>query len=121
MTLIFRFTIIAFCVFFAIYAVRLIASGRLQLKYSLLWFVFVVFTLVCAIYPEPIFALSSFLGFQKASNFVLFIGLLFTLAIVLSLTLVVSKQTRYITDLVQENSILRHEIESIVNADEEKR
>ena len=121
MTLVLRITVAIMCVLFAAYAVRLIVSGRLLLSYALLWFVLVVIALVSAIFPGPMFAISSALGFQTASNFVLFVGLLLTLAITLSLTVAVSGLSRYVTRLVQENALLRNKVDSLCGASEQSR
>ena len=113
MSIMLRVTVVVLCLLFFAGVTKLISKGKLQLKYSLIWFLFGIVTIVGAVFPEPLFMLGRFLGFRTASNFLLLVGLLFAFAIALSLTSTVSRQSRYITNLVQENSLLRHRVEKL--------
>ena len=83
---------IILCVAFFAYVVHLVARERLLLKYSLLWMALTVVIVLCALFPQPLYSISSFLGFETPSNFIFFIGLFFLLAISLSLSSIASKQ-----------------------------
>lgn len=100
-------------ILFTVYAVSLISMKRLQLKYALLWFALALVAFLSAAFPGPLFALSSAVGFENPSNFIFFAGFAFTLLILMSLTVVLSKQMRYIASLVQENALLRNRIEHL--------
>ena len=93
---------IVLCVAFFAYVVHLVARERLLLKYSLLW----IAILLCALFPQPLYSISSLLGFETPSNFIFFIGLFFLLAISLSLSSIASKQAIMIKNLVQEQALL---------------
>ena len=84
--------IIAAIAFFA-YVISLVAKNRMLLKYSLLWMLLTVIAAICAIFPTPIYRLSTLLGFETPSNFIFFMGLLLLMAICLSLSVIVSGQT----------------------------
>ena len=90
------------------YIVVLVSRKRLMLKYSLLWLALSVAVSLCAAFPEPIFSLASFLGFETPSNFIFVIAIFFLFAISLSLSIIVSTQTYYINALMQELALLRH-------------
>lgn len=62
--------------------------------------------LLCALFPQPLYSISSLLGFETPSNFIFFIGLFFLLAISLSLSSIASKQAIMIKNLVQEQALL---------------
>lgn len=87
-----------------------VAKGRLLLRYSLLWLALGILAIFFAVFPLPLFQLAYFLGFNVASNFVLFVGLFFVLAICLSLSVITSKQQMKIKDLAQKTAILENEI-----------
>ncbi len=101
--------VIIFSVAFMVGVCWQIAKGRLLLRYSLLWLFLGLAALICAIFPEPVFWLAYALGFNVASNFVLFIAIFFLLAICLSLSVIVSKQQMKLKDLVQRLAIMEEE------------
>ena len=89
---------IILCVAFFAYVVHLVARERLLLKYSLLWMALTVVIVLCALFPQPLYSISSFLGFETPSNFIFFIGLFFLLAISLSLRQPAPKHAHMITN-----------------------
>lgn len=103
--------IIAAIAFFA-YVISLVAKNRMLLKYSLLWMLLTIFAAICAIFPAPIYHLSTLLGFETPSNFIFFMGLLLLMAICLSLSVIVSGQAIKIKNLVQEQALLQKRLEN---------
>ena len=104
-----QISVAVFCVVLVAYVLRLVAKEQLLLKYSLLWVVLAFVLLLCAIFPDAIFRLSSLLGFVTASNFVFFAGLFCLMAIALSLSVIVSKQTLKIKNLTQRIALIEYE------------
>lgn len=88
--------------------IRLVSRKKLLLKYSLLWMVLALLMMVSALFPEPIFVLSKTLGIEVASNFIFIVAIILLLAICLSLSIVVSKQTAYTKTLIQEIAIIKN-------------
>jgi hypothetical protein len=105
-----RIFVVVAALVFMLGAVKQIRNGRLLLKYALLWFVLALLAVVGALWPRGLYVVSDALGFKMLSNFVLFVGMLFLLAICLSLSLIVSKQAVKIKTLVQELAILEHRV-----------
>lgn len=99
------FTILV-SVVFLVFVILMLRRGRYLLKYSLLWFVLGLAGLVCAFFPELVYALSDVLGFETPSNFLLFAADFFLIAFCLSLCGVVSRQSLKIKRLVQHVSLL---------------
>lgn len=83
-----------------------VSRNRLLLKYSLLWIALALTMLVCSFSPNPIFTISSYIGFENPSNFIFVVALFFLLSICLSLSIIVSKQEMKIKDLIQEQALL---------------
>lgn len=91
---------------FAIAVCIQVSRGRLLLRYSLIWLIAAVITALAAIFPLPIFALSSALGFTIPLNFILFVAVFFLLVICLSLSVIVSRQQIKIKNLAQRIALL---------------
>lgn len=97
---------VAFC----IYVLRLVARGRLLLKYSLLWLLLCLALLLCAVFPGIVYAISNFFGVLAPSNFVFLVSIAILFAIALSLSVIVSKQVNSIKNLTQRVAILEKEL-----------
>lgn len=95
------------------YVIRLVVKKRLRLKYSLLWLALSLVALLCAIFPEPIFALARLLGFVVPSNLVFFLAIFFLLVLCLSLTVIVSWQARDIRQIIQEIAVINNQLENL--------
>lgn len=108
-----RLTIIVVCLFFMLLIFRQVNSGRLLLRYSLLWLLLALVALLMAIFPEPVFSLAAFLGFNTPSNFVFFAALFFNIIISLSLSVVISRQSSKLKTAIQSIAILEHELEEV--------
>ena len=106
-----QITLAILSILFTVFVVILISRGRLQLKYSLLWLLLCLVMIVVSIWPAPVYRLSSLLGFITPSNFMIVVGMLLMLAILLSLTVIVSWQSGYIRSLVQEVALLKKNLE----------
>lgn len=102
--------VILFAVAFMVGVCMQVAKGRLLLRYSLLWLAMGFFAIIFAIFPRPLFNLAYFLGFNVASNFVLFVAIFFILAVCLSLSVIASKQQMKIKNLVQKTALLEHQV-----------
>lgn len=111
MTLPMMILAIAFCVAFLYAVLRLVARGRLLLRYSLLWFFLGIVMLLCVLFPNAVFALSSLVGFVTPANFMLLVGLLMVLAIALSMSVALSRQNTMIKNLTQKVALLEKDIE----------
>lgn len=98
-------TIIA-CLAFAGFVCIQVARRKLLLRYSLLWLTLALVVLLGAIFPNIVTFLADLFGFDVPSNFIFFFGLFFLLSICLSLSVVVSKQSMKIKNLVQKLALL---------------
>ena len=93
---------------FASVIVRLVKRKQLTMKYSFLWIILLFVILLCAILPIIPYRISDILGFEAPANFIFLVAIFFLLAIALSLSIIVSKQQRKITTLIQEVAILEN-------------
>lgn len=105
-----QLAIVIACLLLAIYVIRLILKDKLQLRYSLLWLALVAVLLICGLFPQPLYSISSLFGFATSSNFIFVVGFLFLILILLSLSSIVSKQAIAIKNLTQKIALLDKEI-----------
>lgn len=103
-----RIALIATSLAFASVIVRLVKRKQLTMKYSFLWIILLFVVLLCAILPIIPYRISDILGFETPANFIFLVAIFFLLAIALSLSIIVSKQQRKITTLIQEVAILEN-------------
>ena len=104
-----RIILAVFAVLFLAYVLRLVARGKLLLKYSLLWLILGIAMLLCAAFPGVVIAISKLSGFITSSNFVFLIAIGILLAISLSLSVVVSRQLLSIKNLTHRLALLEKE------------
>lgn len=101
--------VVAVCLVFLVVVVKQVKTGRLLLRYSLLWFFLALVVMLAALFPNGVYVLSDLLGFGTPSNFILFVAVFFLLAVCLSLSMIVSKQSLKIKGLIQALAILENE------------
>ncbi len=105
MTVSLRITIFAAALLFTVVVLRSLKKKRIGTKLSLLWIVLGLLLMAASIFSPVVVYISQLLGFEKASNMVFFLGVLFLLLICLYMSNVISKQQRTITVLIQEISL----------------
>lgn len=97
---------ILFLLFLVTYYVR---KNKISIKYSIVWYLSLLVLALFTIFPWLLGFVTKLVGIQLSSNFIFafMIGILFFLT--LSLTIIVSEQSRKITLLIEEISILKEE------------
>lgn len=93
-----------------IYIVNLIRKNRLELKYALSWLIVAVFVLIIDCFPSLMDRLSDLLGIYSPVNTMFFIGFLFSLLIILTLTVAVSIAAGSVKRLNQKIALLEKRI-----------
>lgn len=106
MALVLRCFIILACLCFFIFIFSMVRKERFLLKYTLVWLFAALIALIVAVDPQIAYVAARTLGFETPSNFVFFLALIFLIAICLSLSAIVSKQTLRIKELVQKIALL---------------
>lgn len=76
--------------------------------------------ILVAIFPQPVFVIARLLGFGVSSNFIFFVALFFLLAITLSLSVIVSKQSLRLKNAVQNLALLEKRLEESDIPNQEK-
>ncbi len=82
----------------------------LNLKYTLLWLLSGVAMGILVIFPEVLLKISQLVGIQTPMYALLVFAIAFVIAILMSITSIVSRQNRKIRTLIQENALLEKRI-----------
>lgn len=88
-------------------------KGRMNLKYSLMWFLAGLVLLICAMFPQLVGWITGLLGIYSEVNGVFFIGVCFILLIILSLTSIASGLSERIRTLVQTQAMLEKRVREL--------
>ena len=98
---------------FMLVIVNYLRKGTLTFQYSLIWFVLAFALVVCILFPHILISLSHLVGVEVASNFVFLVEGIFVLVLLISLTLIVSKQRKQIVRLTQRMAIIEKRLRAL--------
>lgn len=93
--------------------IRLIIKESLQLKYSLVWIIIGFGLITIAIFPKMMVVLAKVIGIIEPVNALFFIGLIFELMIIFSLTIALSRNSNRVKILVEEVALLENKIRKL--------
>ena len=98
---------------------RLVVKKRLEMKYALVWYGsgFILLIFVC--FPKFMSYLTDLLGIELPVNMVFFMGFILVLAIVMTLTIAISRASEKAKTLAQMVALLEERIERIEKEKEE--
>lgn len=108
-------------ILFCIFILAVTKKKKLSFKYTLVWLIFGVMTLICAIFPSMVTGLSQILHIEEPTNalFLIYIFLLIVIAFYISTSF--SKLYEKVTGLIQENALLSYKIEQLEKEKKEKK
>lgn len=108
-------------VFTLIALINLVCRDKLQLKYALLWFVLGIGVGVFACFPDLTAFLADLMGIYTPVNMLFFSGFCFSLAIIFSLSVAVSRLSDRVKKLAQEIALLKGERTDNMDSSVERR
>lgn len=96
-----------FCILlFLISIIMLLKNKKINLKYSLLWLFSVTAMLLVTVFPEIVYFISKLVGIKEPVNLVFVFAGMFSILIILSLTVIVSQLNNKITQLTQSIALI---------------
>ena len=99
--------IVGICLFLALTViVYMIKKRSLDLKYALSWLLALVFVLVLDLFPVLLTKLSMALGVWAPVNMIFFLGFCFSLLIIFTLTVMLSRMAERVRKLAQAVAML---------------
>ena len=100
---------ILFCIFILVVT----RKKKLSFKYTLLWLIFGVITLLLAIAPAIVINFSNLIHIAEPTNALFLIYIFLIIVIIFYISIAFSKLFEKVTKLIQENAILRYKIENL--------
>ena len=100
-----------------IYVINKVRTGKVDLRYVLIWLFLGIVFLAFNFIPQLQIVISRAMGIASPENMLVFMSIGFILVLLFNMTVIVSKQTKRIERLIQENAILGGEIEEMKKMD----
>ena len=97
-------------IIFFIYVLGLIVKEKLKIKYFVLWLGYSLVLILVSFNVNFIEFISNELNIYYAPSTIFLIGLIFLMVYILHLSIVITKQDKYIVNLVQEVSLLKQRV-----------
>ncbi len=119
MNIVLRIFFIVLTLLFLLYIIHLLSKKKLDLKYSLVWLAAGVGMLILAIFPDLVTILGSLVGIATPVSTVFVFAGIFMLAIILTLTVIVSHMNNRIYRLTQMQATLEKRVRELENKDKE--
>lgn len=101
MSLKLQIIVIILVLIFLIFLFHLIKKNKLELRYALVWIFMGVGILTLAVFPSLMEVIAFEFGIENPINMLFFLGFCFSLVIIFSLTMVISKQVNKIEKMAQ--------------------
>lgn len=89
--------------------IRQVKRKKLDLKYTLSWLLLVIVLIILTCFPKLLTILAEFLGITSPINMIFFCGFCFSLVIIYTLTIAISKMADNIRCLAQKIALLEKE------------
>lgn len=86
--------------------IRQIKRKKLELKYTLSWFALIIALIILTCFPKLLIIIADFLGITTPINMIFFCGFCFSLVIIYTLTVAISKMEDHIRSLTQKIALL---------------
>lgn len=113
--------IIGICLVIGLIAIiNMIRRRRLELKYALSWLIAIVFVLVLDCFPSLLTQISRMLGIWAPVNMIFFLGFCFSLLIIFTLTVTLSRMSERVRKLSQTVALNEEKIEKLMKEKEER-
>ena len=102
--LIIVFVIILFWLF------RQVKNRKLDLRYTLSWLLLVIALLILSIFPSLLIIIANVMGIYTPINMIFFCGFVFSLFVIYTLTVAISKMSEEIKRMAQKITLLEKKI-----------
>lgn len=100
---------------FLIVITRFLITKRLNLKYTLMWFFAVFAMLIITVFPDIVTFISKLVGIASPVNMIFLFAGMFSLLIILTLTMIVSHLNNKVHRLSQTQALLEKRIRDLEN------
>ena len=106
------FLIVAVVIYLAV-IINMLRKEKLDLKYTLIWLLTGLVLLIFGVFPELTYQVSALVGIETPVNMIFVIEAIFVLAILLSLTVIVSQLNKKNRRLTQSVALLEKRLKDL--------
>lgn len=119
----FRLQVVLFLIMISgiIYILNLVKKKYMDLRYALIWIIVSVCILILTAFPEILNRMAKVLGIASPVNMLFFFGFCFSIVIILSLSIALSRMSEKIKRMAQEIAIMRKDMDTRLNEVEKKK
>ncbi len=110
MTLTLKIALIIITMIYLYLIISSVNKRKMQSSMSIFWIITGFLLIIAIAIPNLIENISSFLGFEKASNMIFCLTIFIAFYLIFNLTMLLAKQANRNTSLIQEVSILKKKI-----------
>ncbi|MCM1537387.1 MAG: DUF2304 domain-containing protein [bacterium] len=103
-----------------LYIIRLIRKRRMELKYALPWLAVSFAALIVDCFPKLLSVLADLLGIATPVNALYLAAFLFSVCLIFALTVIVSRQSERIKQLVQAVALCEERIRRLEGGDRDR-
>ena len=109
-------TLLIGLVLYFVIVLMLLKNKKISLKYTLLWLLSGLLLVILVAFPSILSSISALFGFQSSMNGLIVMMIAFVIIIVMSITSIVSNQSRKIKNLVQYSAMLEKRVRELEKA-----
>ena len=117
MTIKIQVLLIAFLLVLLIVIINMLRKRDLELKYVLVWMACDIALIILTCFPQLMRSLASALGIYSPMNMIFFLGFVFSLIIIFSLTVALSRVTEKVRKIAQIVAMLPDELKEDIMKD----
>ena len=107
------YVISIFAILFLLVVARLVIKEQLLTKYSVLWLAFGIILIAASFCVDGINVLAHILNVHYAPSIIFLFGIFFLMIYTLHLSIVATKQSKYITNITQDLAIVKEKLERL--------
>ena len=108
-----RIFVLTILLFFLLMFMFLVRNRKLELRYSIIWFMILIMLFMLAIFPSVLETISKKIGIEVPSNALFMIAFFLMIAIMVFLTVSVSELNCKLKKLIQELAIADEQIREL--------
>ena len=110
MTLRLKVIIVVLLILALVMIINLIRKRKLELKYALVWMLLILGLALIVLIPGMLESLAKLLGIYNVMNLVFFVGFIFALMIIFSLTMSLSRNSERVRKIAQRVALNEYDI-----------
>lgn len=110
MSIMLRIALIVITIIYLLLIINSVKKRKMQTSIAIFWIITGILLIIAISIPNLIELISKIMGFEQTSNMIFCLTIFIAFCLILSITILLAKQSNRTTTLIQEISILRKRI-----------